>query len=60
MECVSYALPQVRLYRVRWAINYLEYNVTLSLLWVMVLRNILIMLYLTHWYLAACLCMLHQ
>lgn len=41
--------PQVRLYRVRWFFRYLEYDLTVSLLTVTVARNLVIVLYLTHW-----------
>ena len=34
--------PQVRLYRVRWFFRYLEYDLTLSLLWVTLARNLLV------------------
>lgn len=40
---------QVRLYRVRWFFRYLEYDLTVSLLTVTVARNLVIVLYLTHW-----------
>lgn len=33
---------QVRLYRVRWFFRFLEYDLTLSLLWVTVARNLLV------------------
>ncbi|KAF6256108.1 hypothetical protein COO60DRAFT_1702472 [Scenedesmus sp. NREL 46B-D3] len=39
----------VRLYRVRWFFRYLEYDLTVSLLTVTVARNLVIVLYLTHW-----------
>jgi hypothetical protein len=42
-------LLQVRLYRVRWFFRYLEYDLTVSLLTVTVARNLVIVLYLTHW-----------
>jgi hypothetical protein len=42
-------LVQVRLYRVRWFFRYLEYDLTVSLLTVTVARNLVIVLYLTHW-----------
>lgn len=43
------AAAQVRLYRVRWFFRYLEYDLTVSLLTVTVARNLVIVLYLTHW-----------
>ena len=33
---------QIRLYRVRWFFEHLEYNLTLSLLWVTLIRNLLV------------------
>lgn len=42
-------IVQVRLYRVRWFFRYLEYDLTVSLLTVTVARNLVIVLYLTHW-----------
>uniref|UniRef100_A0A383VAB8 Cyclic nucleotide-binding domain-containing protein n=1 Tax=Tetradesmus obliquus TaxID=3088 RepID=A0A383VAB8_TETOB len=42
-------LHLVRLYRVRWFFRYLEYDLTVSLLTVTVARNLVIVLYLTHW-----------
>lgn len=47
MSCAFVA--QVRLYRVRWFFRYLEYDLTVSLLTVTVARNLVIVLYLTHW-----------
>ncbi len=33
---------QIRLYRVRWFFEHLEYNLTLSLLWVTLVRNLVV------------------
>ncbi|CAL5221935.1 g4209 [Coccomyxa viridis] len=42
-------LRLIRLYRVRWFFEHLEYNLTLSLLWVTLVRNLVYVLYVTHW-----------
>ena len=45
LDCfgLSVALrAQIRLYRVRWFFEHLEYNLTLSLLWVTLIRNLLV------------------
>ena len=36
------AAVQIRLYRVRWFFEHLEYNLTLSLLWVTLVRNLVV------------------
>lgn len=48
-QLLHYVILQVRLYRVRWFFRYLEYDLTVSLLTVTVARNLVIVLYLTHW-----------
>lgn len=35
---------QVRLYRVRWFFEHLEFNLTMSLLWVTLIRNLIVRL----------------
>lgn len=39
----------VRLYRVPWLFRYLEYDLTVDLLWVTVVRNLLLIAFMTHW-----------
>ncbi len=33
---------QIRLYRVRWFFEHLEFNLTMSLLWVTLIRNLIV------------------
>ena len=40
--CRAYTAAQIRLYRVRWFFEHLEYNLTLSLLWVTLVRNLVV------------------
>ena len=40
--CQAYTAAQIRLYRVRWFFEHLEYNLTLSLLWVTLVRNLVV------------------
>ncbi|CAL8465533.1 g5069 [Coccomyxa elongata] len=46
-------LRMVRLYRVRWFFEHLEFNLTMSLLWVTLIRNLIYVFYVTHW--SACM-----
>ena len=45
--CRACSAAQIRLYRVRWFFEHLEYNLTLSLLWVTLVRNLVVRPYLT-------------
>ncbi|KAK9903334.1 hypothetical protein WJX75_003130 [Coccomyxa subellipsoidea] len=46
-------LRMIRLYRVRWFFEHLEFNLTMSLLWVTLIRNLIYVFYVTHW--SACM-----
>ena len=40
---------QVRLYRLPWLFRYLEYDLTIRQLWLTLIRNLLLVVFMTHW-----------